>query len=215
MRADTDQARAEREQRLRERCVHLGKTDENGLRTVFARIDAGSAAWLDAVLERVADILAERPDLIPDLVNRPHPPSRDELRAEAMGWLPHPEDLLALLTGTYPHPDQPQAQPETQPEPPGGTRGEAVLYVHLHQGAVDGTIAPDQVIVRVEGLGPMLLEDLYQLLRHAHVTVVPVVDLNQTRSVNGYEHPPDVSERTFLRMTGDVFPHATSQSRRR
>ena len=56
----------------------------------------------------------------------------------------------------------------------------------------------------------MLLEQVARLLGHARVTVKPVIDLNQGRSVNGYEHPPDVKERGFLRTTGDVFPHAQS-----
>ena len=68
-------------------------------------IDAGDAAWLDAVLERVADALEARPDLLDTL-----DPSREELRAIALGWLAHPDDVIALLNGTYRSPDQPDAQ---------------------------------------------------------------------------------------------------------
>ena len=85
-----------------------------------------------------------------------------------------------------------------------------MLYVHLAQQAVEG----HEPVARVEELGPQLLEEVTRLLGHARVTLKPVIDLNQGRSVNGYEHPPDVKERGFLRTTGDVFPHAQSQTRR-
>ena len=40
------------------RYVGYGRTDELGLRTVIARIDAGDAVWFGATLERVTEILA-------------------------------------------------------------------------------------------------------------------------------------------------------------
>jgi hypothetical protein len=39
--------------------------------------------------------------------------------------------------------------------------------------------------------------------------VRPVIDLNTGTSVNGYEHPQSVKQRTLLRTIGPVFPHAT------
>jgi hypothetical protein len=60
----------------------------------------------------------------------------------------------------------------------------------------------------------MLLEELRGLLGHASVTLVPVVDLATSVSVNGYEHPQAVKDRTRLRTVGDVFPHAATISRR-
>ena len=59
----------------------------------------------------------------------------------------------------------------------------------------------------------MLLESFLALTGRADLTVKPVIDLNEDRSVNQYEHPPDVKERGLLRTTGDVFPHAQTQSR--
>jgi hypothetical protein len=43
---------------------------------------------------------------------------------------------------------------------------------------------------------------------------MPVLDLATSVSVNGYEHPQAVKDRTHLRTVGDVFPHATTISRR-
>jgi hypothetical protein len=202
LRANPEHARQQAEERARRRYVALARSDERGLRKVFALIDAGDAAWLDAMLERIADALEARPDLLTTL-----DPSRDELRAEALGWLAHPDDVIDLLAGTY-QPDD--AAPPDQPALLSPSRQSAVLYVHLAQVAVEG----HQPVARVEGVGPQLLQDVTRLLGHAHVTVNPVIDLNQDRSVNGYEHPPDVKERGYLRTTGDVFPHAQSQTRR-
>ena len=60
----------------------------------------------------------------------------------------------------------------------------------------------------------MLLEELAQLLGHARVTLAPVIDLATSVSVNGYEHPETVKDRTRLRTVGDVFPHARTISRK-
>jgi hypothetical protein len=68
-------------------------------------------------------------------------------------------------------------------------------------------------VARVEEVGPLLVEELTGLLGHARVTLAPVIDLNQSVSVNGYEHPEAVKDRTRLRTGGDVFPHARSTSR--
>ena len=69
------------------RYVGLGRADELGLRTVIARIEAGDAVWVDATVQRVAEILAPtHPDA-----------STDELRAIAFGFLARPAELLQLL----------------------------------------------------------------------------------------------------------------------
>jgi hypothetical protein len=148
------------------------------------------------MVDRVADALDARRDLIPDV---PTDCTRDELRSVALGWLAHPEDVLALLAS------------EEQPRGHGAKTRHAIVHVHLHQAALEGTVAG---VVRVEEIGPMLLEELQGLLGHASVTVVPVVDLATSVSVNGYEHPQAVKDRTRLRTVGDVFPHAATISRR-
>ena len=69
-------------------------------------------------------------------------------------------------------------------------------------------------MARVEEVGPVLLEELAGLLGHARITLAPVIDLAASTSVNGYEHPEKVKDRTRLRTVGDVFPHARTISRR-
>jgi hypothetical protein len=193
--ADTEAARAEREAGRRRRYVAVTPTDEFGLRTVIAPVVPADAVWLDATVDRVADALDARRDLVPEL---PADCTRDELRSVALGWLAHPEDVLALLAG------------DAEPRGHGAKTRQAVVYVHLHQAALEGADA----VARVEELGPMLTTELTALLGHARVTLAPVIDLATSVSVNGYEHPDSVKDRTRLRTVGDVFPHARTISRK-
>jgi hypothetical protein len=69
------------------RYLGLGRTDEHGLRTLIARLEAGDAAAVDAVVHRVAEIITPA-----------HPEAGpDELRAPSFGWLARPAELFALL----------------------------------------------------------------------------------------------------------------------
>ena len=198
--ADTETARAERAAVRRRRYAAVTPTDEFGLRTVIAPVVPADAVWIDAILERVADALDARrkmdPDLVPDL---PEDATRDELRSVALGWLAHPEDVVELLAGG------------AEPRGHGSKTRHAVVHVHLHQTTLHGTQAG---VARVEEVGPLLLEELAGLLGHARVTLAPVIDLAESISVNAYEHPEAVKDRTYLRCVGDVFPHARAISRR-
>jgi len=173
---------AERQRRY----VGMSRVDATGLRTVIARVDATEAAGVDVTITRVAKLLAERPEYA-DL-------TADELRAEAFGWLSRPEDVVALEAGD-PSPRQ--------------HRQRVVLYVHLHEAALDGVSGT----ARVEGLGPHTRTQLERLVGHRHVTVKPVIDLNEQTSVNAYEYPEAMKERIHLRWAGDAFPHATRTTR--
>ena len=86
--------------------------------------------------------------------------------------------------------------------------------MHLHEAALTGTPGPPGRVARVEGIGPHGLTQLTELLGHTRVVVKPVIDLADRVSVNSYEHPTRIKERIRLRYPGDVFPHATSVSRR-
>src|SRR6476619_6287006 len=55
--ADLAAHKARVEAERRRRFVSLSRADEHGLRHVIARVEAGSAVWVDAMVDRVADIL--------------------------------------------------------------------------------------------------------------------------------------------------------------
>jgi hypothetical protein len=172
-----------------------------GLRTVFARLQAGDAVWVDATIDRVADLLAADPDL--RALHHPElgeDPTHDQLRAAAFAWLARPHDLAHLL-GLL---DRPANGPADNPS--AHHRHHATVFVHLHQAALDGTT---RNAVARSSLGPLVLDQVIGLLGHAHIDLHPVIDLNTGTSVNGYEHPEAVKRRTLLRTTGTAFPHAT------
>lgn len=178
------------EAELRKRYVGCSRIDEHGLRNVIARVEAGPAEFVDDIVDRIAAALDERRDLVPHL---PADAGRDELRAEAFGWLAHPERVIELLESAEPAPRR---------------RPRAVVHVHLHESALHRW-----GVARVEELGPLLLEQVRRLLAHAHVDLKPVVDLADAVRVTAYEHPESVKERVHLRTVGEVFPHASRVSR--
>lgn len=195
--ADTAAHIARLEEARRRRGVWLSRTDlETGSRSVFARVEPGDAVWVDAMVERIADALTARPDVLrahhPDLPAALDDLSHDELRAIAFGWLARPDDVRELLA---------DADAEVARKPQHAT----VVYLHLHESAVTGSTTG---VSRVEGIGPMLMEQVTRLLGHAQVTLKPVIDLDEHVSVNSYEFPTRVAERTRLRCVGEVFPHA-------
>ena len=106
--------RARLEEQRRRRYVTLSRSDECGLRLVIARVEAGDAVWVDAMLNRVADVLAGRPELRPDT---PAEIGRDELRSLAFGWLARPAELLTLLLEAADHPTPPTTDTDPRARP--------------------------------------------------------------------------------------------------
>jgi hypothetical protein len=223
--ADPDHEADRLEHERRRRYVALSRSDATGYRTVIARVTDGDALWVDAMVDRVADILSTR---------HGHDHNRDELRALAFGWLARPADLLRLLlehTDADPAPADPAADdPEPDPRPvwaPGhlretlaglaalttrqlaSLRPKATVHVHLTEAALHAHTG----LARTEELGPMLLQRLADLLGHADVTLQPVRDLNARIRINEYEHPDRLRDHTWQVAGGDVFPYAPPGTR--
>jgi hypothetical protein len=195
-------AHAERvAQQRRRRYVGLSRIDQFGLRHVIARVQAGDAVWIDAMLERVADLIADR-----------HPGAgRDELRSIAMGWLARPAELLQLLLaaqGDSPETTRATAFPADLLDSlaavkPERLRPPVVIYVHLSDLALAG-LTP--AVARVEGVGAALAGS--DLFARCSVTLKPVIDLNDRVDLNCYEHPVWLQEQRKLTTPGDYFPYA-------
>jgi len=201
--ADTA-AHAERvAEQHRKRGVLLTPADEHGLRVLIARLETADAVWVDATIDRVADLLAADGDLRathhPDL---PADVGKDELRAVALGWLARPHDLAELL-GILDAAEVSDADRTLR-------RPSAALHVHLHQAALDAGVG----VARVEELGPLLLDQVTRLLGHTNVTLRPVLDLADAVAVDAYEHPASVRDRTAVLVPADAFPHSTTLTRR-
>ena len=162
-----------------------------GVATVHARVEEADAQAYRRIVEDLATARAEHADPVPE---GHEPPTADHWRAEAFAMLADPQAVLDFLSSL----DDPR---------PAKKRPTAVLHVHLSFDTTTGALGP---VARVEGLGPMVLSQVRELLRHHHLTITPVVDLNTGRSINGYEHPTDVKHRTQLRTLADRLPHATT-----
>ena len=231
--ADTAAYEEKVQKARQERHLSLGRTDEFGLRHVIARITAGDAAFIDATVDRVADILAARPEH--RSADLPEDPTRGQLRAEAFAWLGRPAQLMQLLAAHLEHPDnhKPDDAEETD-EPPvpsaavtpdpaalasfvkGFTAADltrlgpgASLFVDLHEDTLLGAEGASP-LARVEGIGPVLLSHLVSLLGHAHVTVTPVIDCRESAAVDCYELPERVRTRIRLRSPAEAFPRSAT-----
>lgn len=171
----------------------LAEADVQGL---GMRLSGAGAEDLAEFIDTVAGALADQhvPAHTDDV------PTMDQFRAQAAELLADPAGVLALLAGP---PDD-----EPAPEPPAAKRQRrpATVNVFLHHDVLTGKA---DGVARVEGIGPLLLEQLAALLHHRDITVVPVIDLTVGRVVSGYEHPTTMKRRTLLRTRRDVFPHST------
>lgn len=233
-------ARAEVE-RLR-RYATFTRRDAAGMRTLIARMHAGEAAAVDATITRVAEILEAQARAAHDHPQGAGAgpvapvPTRDQLRAEAVTWLARPAELLVLLLEHAEDPAAEDLPPEPTDAPADGhtdrpgllavparllealrsrdlasLRPRAVLFLHLHQAALES--GRGVAVARVEGLGPVALDDLAPLLGHHRVSVQPVLDLADRVSTAAYEFPEGAKRRLHLLFDGDAFPHAATRPR--
>lgn len=210
--ADPETHRAERERSRHQRYVTLSRADEYGYRHFIARVTAGDAAWIDAMVDRVADILR---------TTMGHDHNHDELRSLALGWLARPADLLKLLLEhTEPDTDPETGatvQPAWAPDHMAETlsklcalparrlarlRNPGRLFVHV----TDEALRTGTGVARIEGVGPSDVTQLHEVLGNADVTVTPVLDLRMRRRVDAYEHPEIVKDHVWTQTGGNCFP---------
>jgi len=86
--------------------------------------------------------------------------------------------------------------------------GGTVVYVHL----TDQTLATGTGVLRVENLGPLLADQLAELIGHRPYIVKPVIDLNRKISVDAYEIPARIRERIKLTYPVEQFPYGTAHT---
>jgi hypothetical protein len=86
--------------------------------------------------------------------------------------------------------------------------GRTKLYIHL----TGETLLAGGGITRVEGFGPVFAPKLAELLGHDHITVQPVIDLNEHINVNAYEIPQRLRERIKLTFPVEQFPYGPGET---
>lgn len=213
-----------------DRFVRTGRCTEYGLKTVYARARSGDVIFFYAMCDRVAQILRLRGSLeVAGLTladSGIHPADAadvemDVLRSLAIGVLATPARALALLAWAESHHpgadgDEPADTQDPLPAvsatvPATALLPRATLYVHLSE---ESFRRQSRDPARVEGVGPVTVEQATDLLRHCQVTIRPVIDLNDDPSADGYEVHGRVREVVELRHPIEVFPHGTLSSRR-
>ncbi|TCO18457.1 hypothetical protein EV652_1151, partial [Kribbella steppae] len=86
--------------------------------------------------------------------------------------------------------------------------GKTEIYVHL----TDHTLATGNGVLRAETLGPLLADQLTELVGHGPYTVKPVIDLNDAISVDAYEIPDRIRERIKLAHPVELFPYGNRET---
>ncbi|MFC0624034.1 hypothetical protein ACFFGN_08165, partial [Kribbella deserti] len=89
-----------------------------------------------------------------------------------------------------------------------GKRTPHTFYVHI----TDAALLSGEGVARVEGIGPMLVSQLKELIAHEHVVLKPVIDLREQISVDAYEAPHRLREWMKLRYPTPMVPWATTET---
>ncbi|MGY4772857.1 hypothetical protein ACXC9Q_38620 (plasmid) [Kribbella sp. CWNU-51] len=88
--------------------------------------------------------------------------------------------------------------------------GQTQIYVHL----TDHTLATGTGVLRAEAIGPLLADQLADLIGYGPYAVKPVIDLNDAVSVDAYEIPDRIRERVKLTLPVELFPFGTQETHR-
>jgi hypothetical protein len=229
---------AERVERARSRQDVFSFDSEDGLKTVVAKAAAGDAVWFVATVNRIAEILAARGDTDSVGVRRARALGILAQPAEALRLLiAHQHDRSVQPSEpAEPEPAEPDAtsqgepeessedEPEPEPDadadghrslsmgvPPAfdarAARPRVVLHFHLS----DAALRTGDALVRPEDGGPLIVEQLVELLgrRGCQVRIQPVLDPTETAPVDGYEIPQRLRAAVRARQIADVFPFGT------
>ncbi|OYO16500.1 hypothetical protein BI335_10550 [Enemella evansiae] len=173
-----------------------------GITDLYASLDAGDAAHLNGTLDRLADVLKAGGSTA----------SRDELRAEALGHLAHPDRARQLLQPSLldgatvtPQGDVVNRDGEIVTTTHERCRHGAELILHLHQKDLANGRGGEG-----EALGPITLQHLKELLERCtgKVTIKPVIDLAAPVMVNTYRPTDELGMRVKLRDRYVMFPHS-------
>ena len=173
----------------RERFVRIHH-DIDGVSTVVARVATSDAIALDTALTLAASdaILTGRSEGV------------DELRSVAFGDL-----ALAYLNN--PGPAVAPASSTANRRIP----RVAEIVVHITR----ETLTDGRGVARVEGVGPMLLDQVREVLGGcSKIKIQPVIDLNDDPGVDTYEIPDRIRRHVTLRNPVEVFPFSSRNSAR-
>jgi hypothetical protein len=210
--ADPELAARREEDARQARFVRRAKTVTDGVATVIARVGLGDALRFEAMVNRVADVLAENGDA----------DDHDLRCARAFGLLATPARALALLQTAAQTTKAKDAAPPSCDEPhrcdghlcgtitvkPRRLLPRATLVVHVS----DESLLTGRGVARVPGVGPVPVERLRDLLADSRVTVQPVFRPDDVAPVDSYEIPARMRAAVLLRDPVEIFPFSSRRS---
>ena len=202
---EADQALAERkaEQAAAARVVWMSRRNEHGTRALMVNGTSDGVCRLYGTIDQLAHLLREHGD--PERRAQ----SMDQLRADAAELLASPLAALKLLVGAGEIDCADAVAEAISAAGPAATRPRAIVYLHLTRDALLG-----RGVTRAEELGALTRQQLIDLLGHHQVSLRPVIDLDDGMAADCYEVPAAIDERLQLAKPADVFPFASSMSRR-
>jgi hypothetical protein len=202
---EADQSLADRkaEEAAAARMVWTSRHDEHGTRTFVLKGTSDGVRRLESTVEHLAHLLKDHGD------DHQRSQSLDELRADAAELLGNPTAALKLMSGVDADASEGEVAAAIRALGPRATRPRAVVYLHLTPECLLG-----RGVARAEELGALTRQQLIELLGHHQVSLRPVIDLNDGMAADCHEVPIAVDERLQLAKPADVFPFATSTSRK-
>lgn len=206
VRADPGLAAHRAEQRRLARGVWASPIIE-GQVCLEARLDGGDGVLLEAQVARIAELLLADGDTS----------ERQHRRATALAMLAIPHLAAAYLEDHATPTGAPDEDPVRRVDPD-RLRPRATLIVHVHADDLagpdtNGVVPEGSGVARIEGHGPIAVDSFHHVLRGAHVTVRPVVDLNGPPVVDAYEVPDRLRDHVIARNPVEVFPWSARPSR--
>ncbi len=188
-----EKAEAATKKAREDRYVRFFPTDDTSINQLAARIDTADSIFLDAMIDRIADILASQGDT----------DSKDHRRAKAIGILATPARAALMLAEAAGHTDGNIKADDPRLLPT------ARFFIHLSEEAV----MTGRGICRVEGIGPLNVTMLRHLVGHCRIKATPVIRPYDSYSVDQYEIPAGLRERIMLRDSIEIFPHSSRTAR--
>jgi hypothetical protein len=204
LQADTALALEKARKAQAERFVRI---THNGDSTSFlsARMDTGAALALQDAIRRIAGRLVDEGAIDPV----------PELEVQALEELAAP--YLPGIDGSSPTTEGALSAAGVAPTANPAPRlplADVVVHIgaeDLDPGSVGTGVA--RVIAAGGDVGPVLVPQIANLLRHHRIRVIPVIDMAGDPSVDAYEIPTRTRMQLQLREDSSVFPYSSRRSR--
>jgi len=181
------------------RFVRKLPTDDPLVGYLSCRVDTRDAIFFDAMIARIADLLALQGDTS----------SEDVRRAKAVGILATPARAMLMLNeaagvSTISATGEPLLSTDPRLVPA------TTVYVHI----AEETLLTGRGVVRVEDIGALPATLLGLFLGHDRITLAPVIQPYANIAVDSYEIPQRIRRQVMLRDAVEVFPWSSRSPRR-